>query len=353
MSHELSVDTKVARIWPRSSYATDMNGLTGRLLKLSDLLQSHKRLTTEELAERLGVSKRTVRRDLVRLQELELNVEVTPGRGGGVTLQPGALLPALRFTDDEALALGFGLLLAGRAEGVALGQAPESAFKRLGGVLGERLKGRLEALARVLREPPAEQREAVPVASSLIFDLSEAAASRRRVELSYRASRGEITERRVDPYGLVHLGRYWYLTGFCHLRRDVRVFRLDRVRRAQTTEATFVAPINFDALGVVSRALAGTSFPGAVTCEVLLDCSLVEASRLIPEAAVTLEPEDAGVLLRVHVLPERLGEIGLYLLSFPFDVRVLGPQPLREALLRLSQRAAALADEMPTPTASR
>ena len=120
-----------------------MNGLTGRLLKLADLLQNHTRLTTEEIAVRLGISERTVRRDVARLQELELNVEVTPGRGGGITLQPGSLLPALRFTDDEALALGFGLLLAGRTKGVALGQAPESASKRLGSVLGERLRGRV------------------------------------------------------------------------------------------------------------------------------------------------------------------------------------------------------------------
>lgn len=324
-----------------------MNGLTGRLLKLADLLQSHTRLTTAAIAERLGVSERTVRRDLARLQELELNVEVTPGRGGGVTLQPGSLLPALRFTDDEALALGFGLLLAGRAEGVALGQAPESASKRLGGVLGERLKGRLEALARVLREPSTEQQKAVPVASSLIFDLAEATASRRQLELSYRASRGEVTERRVDPYGLVRLERYWYLSGYCYLRQDVRVFRLDRVRRARATEANFIPPTNFDALGVVSQAIAGTSFPGAVTCEVILDCSIVEASRLIPEAAVTLEPEEDSVLLRVHVLPGQLREIALYLLGFPFEVRVLRPQPLREALLRLSQRAAALAAEDP------
>jgi predicted DNA-binding transcriptional regulator YafY len=243
-----------------------MNGLTGRLLKLTDLLQGHTRLTTEEIAVRLGVSERTVRRDITRLHDLELNVEVTPGRGGGVTLQPGSLLPTLRFTDDEALALGFGLLLAGRTEEVALGRATESASTRLGGVLGERLRERLGALGRVLSEPPTEQREAAPVASSLIFDLAEATGSRRQLELSYRAPLGEITERRVDPYGLVHMGRYWYLTGYCHLRRDVRVFRLDRVRRARTTEASFVSPTDFDALRVVSRAIAGTSFPGAVTC---------------------------------------------------------------------------------------
>lgn len=342
----------MAKICPVFSYAMSMNGLTGRLLKLADLLQSHTRLTTAEIAERLGVSKRTVRRDLVRLQDLELSVEVTPGRGGGIALQPGSLLPALRFTDDEALALGFGLMLAGRAEGVALGRAPESASTRLGSVLGEQLRGRLAALGQVISEPPTKKREAALSASSLIFDLAEATATQRQLELSYRSSQGEISERRVDPYGLVHMEHYWYLTGYCYLRQDVRVFRLDRVRRARTTEAGFVPPTDFDALGVVSRAIAGTSFPGAVTCEVILDCSIVEASRLIPEGAVTLESDEDGVLLRVHVLPERLSEIALYLLSFPFAVRVLGPQLLLETLLRLSQRAAALATESHVRTVS-
>ncbi len=78
-----------------------MESLTGRLFKIVDLLQSAQRLTTGELAHRLGVSERTVSRDIGRLQELELPVEVTPGRQGGVSLAPGALLPALRFTDDE------------------------------------------------------------------------------------------------------------------------------------------------------------------------------------------------------------------------------------------------------------
>ena len=320
-----------------------VNGLTGRLLRLADLLQSHTRLTIAELAGQLGISERTVRRDIVRLQDLELNVEVTPGRGGGVTLKPGSLLPALRFTDDEALALGFGLLLAGRAEGVMLGRAPESASIRLGSVLGERLQGRLEALGRVLSEPPTEKRETAPVTSSLIFDLAEAASASRQLELSYRSSQGAVTERRVDPYGLVHMERYWYLTAYCHLRHDVRVFRLDRIRRSQLTDTSFAPPTDFDALGVVSRAIAGTSFQSAVTCEVVLDCSLVEASRLIPEAAVMLEPEEEGVLLRAHVLPEKLGEVALYLLGFPFEVNVLKPDLLRDALLRLSQRAATLA----------
>ncbi len=319
-----------------------MEGVTARLFRLADLLQGHKRLTTTEVAERLGVSERTVRRDVARLQELGLLAETKPGPGGGVALAPGSLLPALRFTDDEALALGFGLMLARRAEGVALGAATESAFSRVGSVLGERLRERLGALGAVLSEAPLEPSSPV-VPSGLLLDVAEAAAKGRILELSYRASAGGVTARRVEPYGLVHLNGFWYLPGYCHLRRDVRVFRLDRVRRAERLPETFTPPEGFDALETVSRSLAGTTFPGAVSCVVYIGCSLVEASRLIPPGAVLLEPEDAGVVMRVHVPPERLERIVLYLLGFPFEVRVIGPEALRQALRTVSSRAALLA----------
>ena len=324
-----------------------MEGLTGRLFRLADLLQAHGRLTTRELAERLGVSERTVRRDVARLQDLELPVEVTTGRRGGVSLTPGSLLPALRFTDDEALALGFGLMLARRAEGVALSSAAERAFNRLGGVLGERLRVRLAALGEVLSEPSNEASTAPPTAaaveSGLLLDVAEAAAARRPLELSYR-TKGSVTTRRVEPYGLVHLNGFWYLPGYCHLRQAVRVFRLDRVRYAHALSGTFAPPADFDALDTVGRVIAGTPFPGAVTCHVYLGCSVVEASRLIPAGAVLLEPEDVGMTLRFHVPPKKLLEVALYLLGFPYEVRVIGPEALREALGAVSQRALVLSE---------
>lgn len=336
-----------------------MEGLTGRLFRLADLLQGHKRLTTAQIAERLGVSERTVRRDVARLQDLGLTAEVTPGRGGGVALTSGSLLPALRFTDDEALALGFGLMLARRAQGVALAAATQSAFARLGNVLGERLEGRLAALGEVLSEPPLLGPSRTVIDSSLLLDIAEAASQGHLLELSYRASgssdragsvtsdsatSGRITVRRVEPYGLVHLNGFWYLPGYCHLRQDVRVFRLDRVRRAELHEETFVQPPDFDALETVSRSLAGVTFPGAVSCVVYLACSIVEASRLIPAGAVLLEPEDAGVVMRVHVPPERLEQIALYLLGFPFEMRVIGPEALRQSLRDVSNRAMGLSE---------
>ena len=330
---------------PGFSYTFFMDGLTGRLFTLIDLLQSQERLTTETLARELAVSKRTVRRDLARLRDLEIQVEVTPGRNGGVTLEPGTLLPALRFTDGEALALGLGLQLVRRSPAVGLEQATKSAAKRLSTTLSERLRQRLEALRDVLVTPPVDESNPNnPLASSLVLDLAEAVKARRSVELSYRSRQQTITSRRVDPYGLVNFEHYWYLAGYCCLRKGVRIFRLDRIRNAHVLDVSFNLPEAFDALKAVTEAIAGTRFPGTVTCRVRLACNPVEASRLIPPATVLLEPEAQGVLMTSHYPLESLEQFALYLLGFPFRVEVLGPRELRSALRMVAERAAKLAN---------
>ena len=321
-----------------------MKGLTDRLFRLVDLLQGDKKVTTEELALSLSVSERTVRRDIARLQDLELPVEVVPGRGGGASLAPGSLLPALRFTDDEALALGYGLLLARRSGSVALEQATRSALARLSNALGGRLQERLEALTTALAELPTEPQKRV-LASSLILDLAEAVKAKRRADLGYRSRQGEVTTRRVDPYGLVHLEHFWYVTGYCHLRRAVRIFRLDRVRHINLTRETFSVPEAFDPLQVVTAAIATTPFPGTVTCRVRLNCTVAEASRLVPLAAAMLVPKEHGVLITVHHPLDALEQLALYLLGFSFEVEVLEPPELRAAFVAVAERALGLAGQ--------
>ncbi len=323
-----------------------MESFTSRLFKLVDLLQSAPRLTTGELAQRLGVSERTVSRDIGRLQDLELPVEVTPGRQGGVSLAPGALLPALRFTDDEALALGYGLLLARRAESVALEKAAQSASERLSSVLGERPRQRLAALAQTLTEPSSTRGDARTVLSSVVFDLAEAVKAMRQVELGYRSRRGEITTRLLDPYGIVHLGRFWYVAGHCYLRHDVRIFRLDRIRRVALTSKSFTPPVAFDTLKRVGDAIADPPLPGTVTCRVELRCALADASRYVPATTVMLEPVDGGVLMITHYPGETLERLALYLLEFPFELEVLEPAGLQDALVKVARRALKLAKQV-------
>lgn len=292
----------------------------------------------------LGVSERTVRRDLARLRDLDVQLEVSPGRGGGTSLKPGSLLPALRFTDDEALALGLGLQLVRCSPSGELEAATKSALRRLNSVLSERTRRRLGALEAALVTPLTDRRNTDPPASSFVLDLAEAVRAQRRVALSYRSRRGDITSRQVDPYGLVHLERYGYLAGFCHLREGIRVFRLDRVRSVQPTNAGFRRPNVFDAFHAVSEAIAGTPFPDTLSCKVRLACSLVEASRRVPAAAVTLEPLEDGVLLTAHRPAEGLEHLALFLIGFPCGLEVLEPPELRSAFRAVAERAAGLAD---------
>lgn len=261
-----------------------------------------------------------------------------------MSLAPGALLPALRFTDDEALALGYGLLLARRSGSVALGRGSQSASGRLGKVLSSGSRQRLEALTTV-SELPLERTHPTTVTSRVVLDLAEAVKTNRQVELSYRSRRGEITSRHLDPYGMVRLEHFWYVAGYCHLRQDVRIFRLDRIRRVHLTQRRFDAPEVFDTLQVVGKAIAETPLPGTITCRVRLHCTLVEASRFIPAATVMLEPVDQGVLMTTHYPFETLERLALTLLGFPFEAQALEPTELQDALVRVAAKAVKLANQ--------
>lgn len=254
-----------------------MTPLPERLFTLLDLLQSHRRLTVSDLATRLDVDERTVRRDAARLQSLGIPVEAVRGRGGGLELPPGTPLPALRFTDDEALALGLGLTLVARVPGLTL-----------------------------------------KVTSAFVLDLAEAITYRRRAELRYRAPGKPDSIRKLDPYALVQLIGRWYLVGHCHLRGGARTFRLDRLQTLKVLTESFTQPDGFDALAFVSDSVAKTPFPEHVICRALLHTSLEEARRLTSPASAVLEPQPKGVRVTCLVPPDELEAVALHLLHFPY-----------------------------------
>lgn len=320
-----------------------MNGLTDRLFTLVDLLRGQKQLTTQALAEHFGVSERTIRRDLARLQDLEIEVETLPGRGGGVTLGRGSLLPALRFTDDEALVLALGLKQAQRTREPKLAKAAESAFKRLEHVLSESLGERMDSVLQTLETETSEALKLDKIESRIMLDVSQAVQQNARLEVRYRSHKSGFTYRNLDPYGIVYLNNNWYVAGYCHLRKDVRTFRLDRLEILKTTDETFKPPQNFDAFKTISESLAQAPFPGSVPCRVLLQTNLAEASKHIPAYVAMLEPQQDGVILTVMAHPEWFGRMALYLLEFPFPVKVIEPDGLKEGLGALAERARKLA----------
>ncbi|HJZ47297.1 MAG TPA: YafY family protein [Roseiflexaceae bacterium] len=315
---------------------------TTRVLTVLEMLQARPGLSGAELAARLEVDRRTVRRYITMLQDLGIPIEATRGPYGSYRLRPGFKLPPLMLTDDEALAVTLSLIAARRSGISADAAAIEGVLAKIERVLPEALRSRVQAVQEVVAfqsAPAAPQPE-----SAIVMAISTAAQQRRRVQLRYR-SHGDETERRFDSYGLVVHWERWYTVGWCHLRQAVRVFRLDRVISADLVTETFTRPPDFDSLKHVLESLAMA--PWGWPVEVLLETTLVEAQRRIPPGNAFLEQTPQGVVVSAQV--DRLEWLArsLMTLECPFVIR--RPPELRAALRQLAAEAAAMAEREETP----
>lgn len=306
-----------------------MSHPTSRVLTMLELLQAHHRIGGAELAGRLGVDQRTVRRYVSHLEELGIPVVAERGRYGGYRLMPGYKLPPLMLTDDEATAVVLGLL-AGRRLGLP-GAATESALAKVQRVLPAALRERVQALRETLGFT-FTAREGAPPATDAVLTLAAAARERRRVRLRYRSGHGGESERDLDTHGLVfHSGR-WYVTGYDHRSGEVRTFRVDRVLAADPRPQTYEIPGDVDPVRQVTRSLAAV--PYAHEVEVVLETTLAEARRRIPPTTAELSEVDGGVLMTVGA--ERLDGMAQMLagLGHPFVIR--RPDELRTAVQELA-----------------
>jgi predicted DNA-binding transcriptional regulator YafY len=226
-----------------------MANTSSRALRLLSLLQNHRFWPGAELAERLGVSPRTLRRDVDRLRELGYPVTAHPGVDGGYQLASGAALPPLVVDDEEAVALAVGLRLAtqGATSQASTGQASTGqdaadhgtvaeaaarALAKVTQVMPARLRRRAEAVAAMTESASWTPGRAAPTAVINPDVLASAALACRdaeRIRFGYGAASGERTERHVEPHRLVALDRWWYLVAYDLTRNDWRSFRLDRV----------------------------------------------------------------------------------------------------------------------------
>jgi len=309
-----------------------------RALAVLELLQTHRRISGVEIAQRLGVDGRTVRRYIAALEELGIPITAERGRYGAYLLVAGFKLPPMMFTDDEALALSVGLLAARCMGMTEASAAVASAQAKLERVMPERLMARTRAVADTVMLDLA--RSTAAGASDTLFALSAAAQQCRRVRLRYRAANGVDSARELDPYGLAHSGGFWYVTGHCHLRKGLRSFRLDRVLEVATQEALFVRPRNFDAVAHLTFSIA--TLPRAHTAEVILHTTLQDALERLGGTMGLFEPVEQGVLLRAQL--DELDWFARQLARQPFDFTVRGPEGLREALRTLAGRLGALAE---------
>ncbi|MFC7712654.1 helix-turn-helix transcriptional regulator [Micromonospora lupini] len=305
-----------------------MSHPAGRVLALLELLQARHRATAGELAGRLGVDERTVRRYAATLVELGIPVLADRGRHGGYRLHPGFKLPPLMLTDDEAVAVLLGLVVAERVGLATELPATATALAKIRRVLPAALADRLTAvqdhLGFTLRRPEHQTRPA----SGTLLALAAAARHRQRVSLDYRSWRGELSHRELDPYGLVfHAGR-WYVTGHDHRRGQVRTFRVDRIGAVTPGAATFTVPDGFDAVAWLTRSLAGVPYRHEV--EVLLETDLVAARRRVPPSVAELTASGDGVLLRARA--ESLPGMAALLAGLGCAFTVRHPEALRAAV---------------------
>ena len=321
---------------------------TTRVLVLLELLQAHHRLGGAELAERLGVDPRTVRRYATRLADLGIPVEAERGRYGGYRLRPGYKLPPLMFTDAEATAVVLGLLTA-KAVGVATttsAVATESALAKLIRVLPEALRDQISAVPTSLGLALPEREGATP-STAIVLQIAGAAHQRRRVRMRYQSRSGERTFRAFDPYGIVvHAGR-WYVTGHDHRRDEVRTFRLDRVDGVDLLDESFTRPEDFDPIDQVTRSLARV--PWAHEVEVVFRAPIADVRRRIPPSVGEVVDDGVdggvdgdGVLVRMRA--ERLDGVAQMLAGLGWPFVILAPEELRTAVRSLADSLRVSAD---------
>lgn len=311
---------------------------TTRLLTIIELLQIYPVISGTELAQKLDVNVRTVRRYMTMLQDIGMPIEAERGRDGGYRLRPGFKLPPMMFNQQEALAIALGLALARR---LGLGvdrEAVEGASAKLERVLPDDIRSQLQALQSILiLDLPLARTDP---ATETIINLGAAVAQQKTVQLTYHAWNDQRTVRLVDPYGLVYRAGFWYAPGYCHLREAVRTFRLDRIEAIVLLEEVFERPPDFDALAHVNQAMATT--PGIWPVDVLLKTTLADAQRQIPAALGTLTPEPGGTALTCYV--QDILWFAYFLVGLECTFCVRKPVELRAALSALATKAAKLAE---------
>lgn len=303
-----------------------------RLFTLLDLLQSRPGVTAAYLAERLEVEARSVRRYVTMLQDLGIPVEAVRGRYGGYRLRPGFKLPPLMWTEEEAVAVTLGLQAIHQLGLSQTVPTVEGALAKVERVLPQTLREQVQAIQEaVVLDLISHSR---PEPSTYMIPLSLAASQGKRVWMRYQARPGEEREREFDCYGLVYHHDRWYAVGYCHLRQNTRVFRLDRIHALEVRDERFTPPANFDCLAYMLQTLA--ALPSRWLAEVLLQASLEHIREAIPATFATLEETPVGILLRAY--DDDLQHTARFLVSLGCPFRVLQPPELVEEI-RLLARA--------------
>jgi predicted DNA-binding transcriptional regulator YafY len=311
-----------------------MLSTSARLLRLVTLLTSRPWWSAHELADRLEVTERTVRRDVDRLRQLDYPVESVPGPGGGYRLGAGAGVPPLQLDADEAVAIAVCLRIAAAGSVRGIEDAAPRALAKLERMLPPRTRHRVEAI-EAATVPLGGGAELVD--PDVLLTVASACQRAERLRFAY-TSRDQVASRRhVEPSRIVPAGRRWYLAAYDLEREDWRTFRLDRIERPFTTGERFEHEDPPDAAALVSEALS--SAPYRYVARIRVQAPVAEVARRVPPTVARLDADGPDATLLTSG-SDHLPSLAGYLAMLELDLVVLDPPELRAELAAAAARLA-------------
>ncbi len=309
-----------------------------RLLRLLAMLSSRGSWSGSELAERLEVTERSIRRDMTRLRDLGYPVSSTTGVHGGYSLAAGGQLPPLLLDDDEAVSMAVALHDLANRSTDAIAESALRALTKLGQVMPASLRERVSALSTVVvgvgaaSDPFGEG----PADVDVVMAFGVACSRCERARFDYRSGEGVESIRHVEPFRLVSVGRRWYLVAFDVDRVDWRTFRVDRISRVRNTGARFVRIDAPDAAEYVAAGLAVNSYADSAVVRFAAPADVV--ARHIPPTIGVIRRDPKH---RRHTVVEIGGDadwIARYLAGSALEYEVVQPTAVRDELRLLGLR---------------
>jgi predicted DNA-binding transcriptional regulator YafY len=306
---------------------------TERVLRLLGLLQQRPVWTGPELAERLGVTTRSIRRDVERLRALGYPVNAAQGVGGGYQLGRGRGLPPLLLDDSEAVAVAVSLRMAAGGTVSGASEAALRTLAKLDQVMPPKLRSEVRAIHEATQTLEYGQ---VTVDGDALLVLARAVRDTVRVRFDYESRDGTPTSRTVEPVGLVATGRRWYLMAYDVDRDDWRTFRLDRMRAVEATTWRFTEREHDDPAAYVQRSVASAAY--RFQARIVVHAPLAEVQERTSARSVVLSAiDDRTTLLEAGA--ETLFGLAYHLSFLGWEFEVLEPAELRRVLAEMGGRA--------------
>jgi predicted DNA-binding transcriptional regulator YafY len=306
---------------------------TERVLRLLGLLQQRPVWTGPELAERLGVTTRSIRRDVERLRALGYPVNAAQGVGGGYQLGRGRDLPPLLLDDSEAVAVAVSLRMAAGGTVSGASEAALRTLAKLDQVMPPKLRGEVRAIHEATQTLEYGQ---VTVDGDALLVLARAVRDTVRVRFGYESRDGTPTSRTVEPVGLVATGRRWYLMAYDVDRDDWRTFRLDRMRAVEATTWRFTEREHDDPAAYVQRSVASAAY--RFQARIVVHAPLAQVQERTSARSVVLSAIDDETTL-LEAGSETIYALAFHLSFLGWEFEVQEPAELRMVLAEMGGRA--------------